>query len=133
MVTEQPLPENNLNDKLKAINVYQGGEATVRSGFQIKSEDDKQDNRPVDVQLGINENTILNSNKDLKDKVKGLISKHSTIWAFHGLIKSGPIGEEVLHCCEFCDAKFRSERMKRQHNKTHRIIPTVTCQNDTCK
>ena len=47
--------------RIKALNLYQGGEATNKYGFTIKSEEDKRDSRPISVQLGLDENKILSS------------------------------------------------------------------------
>merc|ERR1712082_597612 len=54
------LPSPIENPKIQAINLYDGGKATVRQGFQIKTEDQKKDKRPIKEQLNIENNLILN-------------------------------------------------------------------------
>ena len=47
------LPSPIENSKIQAINLYDGGKATVRQGFQIKTEDQKRDKKTHKIILNI--------------------------------------------------------------------------------
>ena len=53
-------------DTVKNINLYDGGSATVKQGFQVKNEDQKRDLCPIEVQLGLDGNEILEKDQKLK-------------------------------------------------------------------
>ena len=61
------MPSPIENSKIQAINLYDGGKATVRQGFQIKTEDQKRDKRPIEEQLNIENNLILAADETLKN------------------------------------------------------------------
>ena len=68
---------------MNAINLFDGGSASNKAGFQIKLEWERRDSRPLLVQLQINENKILTANKQLKRKVVSLIKQYDQLWAYH--------------------------------------------------
>ena len=93
--------------KIKAINLHKGGEATNKFGFTIKSEEDKKDPRPINVQLGLDENLILSSDPILKSKVIKLIDKHSKIWAHWNDNKSYGVTRDLEFKIELFDSQTR--------------------------
>ena len=71
-------------DNIKNLNLFDGGSATVKHGFQIKTEDQKKDLRPIELQLGIDTNEVLSTNSQLKREMINLIKSYPNIWAFYG-------------------------------------------------
>ena len=68
---------NPSQDIIKNLNLY--NEASNKAGFQIISDLDKIDSRPLEQQLKINENTLLKP--AMKSKLISLCQKYEHIWS----------------------------------------------------
>ena len=92
---------------VKAINLHEEGKATNKVGFVIKTEEEKRDLRPINVQLGIDENTILSADPILKSKVIKLVNKHSKFWAHFNNNKLYGVTQDLEFQVELFDSETR--------------------------
>ena len=77
-------------DNIRALNLFEGGSATTRHGFQIKSEQMKRDY-----------NEVLESDPQLKVKVIDLVKSYLNIWVFYGDNKTYGFTEDIKFNIEF--------------------------------
>ena len=67
------------------LNLYADGSATNKSGFIVKYEQDKVDSRPLDQQLSLDSNPILNADNLLKQNLKKPASNGRNIYKAPGV------------------------------------------------
>ena len=80
IVSDIPSPLQ-IHNSVKALNFFQGGTATNKAGFIIRTEEEKIDTRPLETQLQLNSNAILLNDSSLKENLVKLINKHEPLWA----------------------------------------------------
>ena len=72
----------------------------------------KRDLRPIEVQLGLDSNEVLESDPELKVEVIELIKSYPYIWAFYGENKTYGLTDDIKFSIELFDPKTKPIRHK---------------------
>ena len=104
--------EGGTASAIQNINLFDGGQASVKEGFQIKTEADKKDPRPLEEQLKLNTNRVLETEPKLKEKVTKLVKSYPDIWAFYGNNKSYGTTHDLEFRIELLDENTKPVKSK---------------------